>query len=157
MVAIDWFLNLLNDVFVELMIAFGGAVGAFLVAVFPRKRSMKGIWSGVFSQPIQGVDEPLLGHCELDFTGCWTGGRMTVDIPATVNQPATRGRFKLNVTHRDGDCLQIDYRNEDKNIRQFGAIILDMSGDAKSLNGAFSAYGPRWKNPFCGVVSLNRQ
>lgn len=100
-----------------------------------RKKSIEGRWSGVLSQKVQEQDVAL-----------------EFDIVMTVRRNRVRAKIHFQAVEKTSvdaigefshqDYLVLSYKSEELELKQFGAIVCQLTALGDVLNGKFIGYGP---------------
>lgn len=86
----------------------------------------------------------------------WEGGQIRGLLETRVESDKTPNKLLLEVQFHENSYLQLEYRNQDKTIFQFGVIILKLSADGRKLSGRFMGFGWEREDIVFGEVEWHK-
>ena len=120
-----------------------------------RRRALRGTWRGNLTQNTVPPDV-LIKDIEMI---CDPGRRR---IKGTWFTHIQIGRDEMTLQYSliggfyHDRFLKFDFRNDSPGKIQFGAAVLELTGDARTLSGAFVAYGPMSNAIIQGSMKFSR-
>jgi hypothetical protein len=122
-----------------------------------RNKMLKGRWEG-FSRP---VDAPAGFPTEIPITFEFTPGWWrTVRAESQFSSPDTSRGPVIN-DYRGGfyqqKYLTLSYRKRDRGVTGFGAVILELSADGRTLEGRILGYGSHTQSLFFANLTLQKK
>ena len=120
-----------------------------------RRITLSGTWKGHVhrSKPRKGVPVDLPVEITLK------AGRKVVQGTSIFTSPGTqRGEIKniINGGFHYGTLLRLDYHKEDRSIVGFGTILMQLSADARTLEGMVIGFSSHFEELFAVKITLNK-
>ncbi|MEJ1396358.1 MAG: hypothetical protein RPU52_02355 [Candidatus Sedimenticola sp. (ex Thyasira tokunagai)] len=127
-----------------------------VVGFFTRKvRSIEGVWSGT------AYDIPIPGHLQYSHP-------LKYEVTAKITQHGKRVKVALtsksdrtnHITVKgvlEGDYLNSSYKNDDKNIIDYGSSLIKLLGTGKDMKGYFLGRRMREEGVVFGYAELFKE
>ena len=121
-----------------------------------RASALLGNWEGLAKDAPNIPDKTHYTHHDrVHFF--WEDDRIKGLLETRVESDKTPNKLLLEVQFHENSYLQLEYRNQDKTIFQFGVIILKLSADGRKLSGRFMGFGWEREDIVFGKVEWHRR
>jgi hypothetical protein len=117
------------------------------------RSNVEGRWTGHFDQPTPAPGFPVHVDLEAEFQ------LKRKRVVGTVDFDINGRHFKLDCKggFYEDRILTLQYRNTERDVRQHGFIMVQLSANGRSLMGKFAGYGSEAESIVSGDAKLERK
>jgi hypothetical protein len=139
------------------------AATALAIALFPlwlkrhqaskRMRRFRGVWTGRGIQNTDHNNSAREYHVRLEVD---SESKSILTLERHDADFNFANHLACNALVMDGEFLLLHYRNVREEARQFGSVLLRLSGDGRTLSGVLVGYGIKSEEAVAGTMVLVR-